>query len=101
MSAENKRIARRYFLEIMNMANMDSLYELLAPDFLFTLATHPEPYHGPDGFKELVTMLHSAFPDFYINIQEMVADGDTVDFSRATNSMDGSESPPRRNVGFF
>jgi steroid delta-isomerase-like uncharacterized protein len=78
MSADNKRIARRYFMEIMNMANMDTLYELLAPEFIFTLATHPEPYHGPDGFKELVTMLHSAFPDFYINIQEMVANDDYV-----------------------
>lgn len=78
MIQDNKTIARRYFIEIMNIANMDSLYELLAPDFIFTLATHPEPYHGPDGFKDLVNMLHSAFPNFYINIQDMVADGDTV-----------------------
>jgi steroid delta-isomerase-like uncharacterized protein len=78
MSEENKLIARRYFIEIMNMANMGTLYELLSPNFVFTLATHPEPYHGPDGFKELVNMLHDAFPDFYINIQDMVAMGDTV-----------------------
>ena len=78
MSEENKVIARRYFVEIMNMANMDTLRELLSPDFIFTLATHPEPYRGPDGFKELVEMLHSCFPDFYINIQDMVASGDTV-----------------------
>lgn len=78
MSQDIKVIARRYFTEIMNMANMDTLYELLAPDFIFTLPTHPEPYHGPDGFKELVTMLHTAFPDFYIHVQDMVASGDTV-----------------------
>mgnify|MGYP006433794967 CR=1 FL=1 len=79
MSFENKVIARRYFHEIMNQANWDTLHEILAPEFVFSLPTHPEPYFGPDGFKELVTMLHDAFPeDFYVNIQEMVADGDTV-----------------------
>jgi steroid delta-isomerase-like uncharacterized protein len=78
MQPDNKVIARRYFVEIMNMARMDTLYELLSPDFVFTLPTHPEPYHGPDGFKELVNMLHSCFPDFYIHVQDMVASGDTV-----------------------
>lgn len=78
MSVENKAIARRYFLEIMNQANWDTVYEILAPEFVFTLPTHPEPFRGPDGFKELVTMLHNAFPDFYMDIRDMVASGDTV-----------------------
>jgi steroid delta-isomerase-like uncharacterized protein len=78
MAQDNKVIARRYFTEIMNMANMKSLEELLSPDFLFTLPTHPEPYRGPEGFKNLVNMLHSCFPDFYIHVQDMVASGDTV-----------------------
>jgi len=68
----------RYFKEIMTDGNLATLYELIAPDFVFTLPTHPEPYRGPDGFKELVTMLHSCFPDFYIYPQDMVAFGDTV-----------------------
>ncbi|HTJ57158.1 MAG TPA: ester cyclase [Devosiaceae bacterium] len=74
----NKWIAMRYFKEIMTDGNLGSIYELLAPDFVFTLPTHPEPYHGPDGFKELVTMLHGCFPDFYIHAQDMVASGDMV-----------------------
>lgn len=78
MEQDNKVIARRYFVEIMNMANMETVEELLSPDFVFTLPTHPEPYHGPDGFKELVNMLHDCFPDFYIHVQDMVASGDTV-----------------------
>jgi steroid delta-isomerase-like uncharacterized protein len=78
VSQQNKAIARRYFTEIMNMANLATLQELLSPDFLFTLATHPQPYHGPAGFQELVTMLHSCFPDFYIHVHDMVASGDTV-----------------------
>lgn len=74
----NKYIAMRYFKEIMTEGNLATIYELMAPDFIFTLPTHPEPYHGPDGFKELVTMLHSSFPDFYIRVEDMVASGDTV-----------------------
>lgn len=77
-SSRNRYIAMRYFKEIMTEGNLGSLYELLAPDFVFTLPTHPEPYRGPDGFKELVTMLHGCFPDFFIHAQEMVADGDMV-----------------------
>jgi len=74
----NKAIARRYFHEIMNQANKDTAYEILSDDFVFTLPTHPEPFHGPDGFLGLVQMLHGAFPDFYIDPQDMVANGDWV-----------------------
>jgi predicted ester cyclase len=76
--AANKLVAYRYFKEIMNEANIASLYELISPNFVFTLPTHPEPYHGPDGFKQLVLMLHGAIPDFYIHPQDIVAQGDTV-----------------------
>ena len=78
MSFQNKYIAMRYFKEIMTDGSLATLYELIAPEHLFTLPTHPTPYHGPDGFKELVTMLHSCFPDFYIYPQDMVAFDDTV-----------------------
>ena len=75
---QNKYIALRYFKEIMTDGNLGTIYELLTPDFVFTLPTHPEPYIGPDGFKELVTMLHSCFPDFFIHARDMVASGDMV-----------------------
>ncbi|MDR3575262.1 MAG: ester cyclase [Anaerolineaceae bacterium] len=75
---QNKYIALRYFKEIMTDGNLGTIYELLTPDFVFTLPTHPEPYVGPDGFKELVTMLHSCFPDFFIDAKDMVASGEMV-----------------------
>src|SRR5689334_8913808 len=78
MSFQNKYISIRYFKEIMTEGSLATLYELIAPEHIFTLPTHPDPYRGPDGFKELVTMLHSCFPDFYIHPQDMVAFGDTV-----------------------
>ncbi len=78
MTLQNKYIAMRYFKEIMTDGNLAALYELISPDFIFTLPTHPEPYRGPDGFKDLVTMLHSCFPDIRVEPQDMVASGDTV-----------------------
>ncbi|GLU53555.1 ester cyclase [Dyadobacter frigoris] len=77
MSA-NKSLARRYFYQIMNGMNAETAHEILSEDFVFTLPTHPEPFHGPDGFLGLVSMLHGSFPDFYINPQEMMAGGDWV-----------------------
>ena len=74
----NKAISRRYFYQVMNGMNEAAAYEILDKDFVFTLPTHPEPFKGPDGFLGLTKMLHSAFPDFYINPQEMVAGGDWV-----------------------
>ncbi|BAZ47607.1 hypothetical protein NIES4103_02090 [Nostoc sp. NIES-4103] len=78
MSEANKAIARRYYDEIMNQGNLATIDELLSPDFLFTIPTHPEPYHGPDGFKQLVTMLRGAFPDVHLSVEHLLADGDTV-----------------------
>jgi steroid delta-isomerase-like uncharacterized protein len=76
--SKNKAVARRYFHEIMNEANEAVAHEILAPEFVFTLPTHPEPFRGPDGFIGLVRMLHDSFPDFYINPHEMVAGGNWV-----------------------
>lgn len=74
----NKALVRRYFNGIMNNADAETAHEILADDYVFTLPTHPEPYRGPDGMLELVNMLHSAFPDFYIHPADMVAYDDTV-----------------------
>ncbi|MBW4481335.1 MAG: ester cyclase [Tildeniella torsiva UHER 1998/13D] len=76
--AAQRAIAHRYYEEIMNQAKLDVIDELMAPDFLFTIPTHPEPYRGPDGFKELVTMLHGAFPDVHLEVKHLLVDGNTV-----------------------
>jgi steroid delta-isomerase-like uncharacterized protein len=62
----------------MNRQDWAVLDQILTDDFLFTLPTHPDPYRGHDGFRQLVTMLHNSFPDFYMLPQEMVTNGDSV-----------------------
>lgn len=75
---QNRAIAMRYYNEIMNEGNLATIDELMSPDFLFTIPTHPEPFHGPDGFKQLVTMLRGAFPDVTLTIEHLLAEGDTI-----------------------
>ena len=73
-----KAIAHRYYQEILNEARLEVIDELMSPDFMFTIPTHPDPYYGPDGFKDLVTMLHGAFPDVHLEVKHLLVDGDTV-----------------------
>jgi steroid delta-isomerase-like uncharacterized protein len=75
---QNKEIAHRYYKEIMNQGNLAVIDELMSPDFLFTIPTHPEPYRGPEGFKNLVTMLRGAFPDVHLSVEHLIAEGDTI-----------------------
>ena len=71
-------VAGRYYEEILNSAKLDVCDELMSADFLFTIPTHPDPYYGPDGFKNLVTMLHGAFPDVHLKVEHLLVDDDTV-----------------------
>jgi steroid delta-isomerase-like uncharacterized protein len=71
-------VARRYYQEILNEARLEICDELMTQDFMFTIPTHPDPYYGPDGFKNLVTMLHGAFPDVHLKVEHLMVDGDTV-----------------------
>jgi len=75
----NKAIARRYFDEILNQGKFEAIDELMAPNFLFTNNSYPEPIRGPEAFKQqLVGMMHSALPDWHFTVKELVAQGDTV-----------------------
>jgi len=64
-TSENKEIARRYFAEVVNAWNPESLDELVAPE----LRVHLEP-----GLK----MRHQAVPDWQVTIELQVAEGDLV-----------------------
>ena len=74
----NKAVVRRYFYEVFNEANMTTLEEICAPDFQFTLPTHPEPFRGVEGYKDLVNMLVGSFPDIHFAVEDMFAEGNTV-----------------------
>jgi steroid delta-isomerase-like uncharacterized protein len=77
MSDTNKEIVRRFFEEVWNRGNLEVIEELCAPDF---------GIHGRDGkralnvqaHKRLVSDWRTAFPDYALTFEQLIAEGDTV-----------------------
>ena len=78
MSAEeNKANQRRVFEEVLNKGNIEIIPELFTPDYFMRSPLGME-VKGPEGFKQLTTMFHTALPDFHCTIDDMFAEGDKV-----------------------
>jgi predicted ester cyclase len=82
MSAEeNKALARR-FLEAQVNGDLDTLDELLAPDFVdYSLQPGQEP--GREGFMQVVAQLSAAVSNASVLFEDQAAEGDKV-ISRLT-----------------
>jgi len=79
MSAEqNKALARQMLDESFNRGNIDQIDDFLAPDFVEREVLPPGMPSGREGVKQMIAMLHSAFPDFQTTIEDIVAEGDKV-----------------------
>jgi steroid delta-isomerase-like uncharacterized protein len=78
MSTEaNKQLVERGFQRLMNNGELAIADELVSADFLNHEAP-PEAPRGPAGLRGMVTMLRTAFPDFHIEVAELIAEGDKV-----------------------
>jgi steroid delta-isomerase-like uncharacterized protein len=75
---ENKALTRRVIEEIFTEGNLDLADDLIAPDCVNHDPAMPEEVHGIEGFKELVRMYRSAFPDLHVEVEDQVAEGDKV-----------------------
>ncbi len=73
----NKALASRYYQELLNGGDLSFIDHYMAADFIFTNPTHPHPYCGQE-FKQLVGMLHAAFPDIHFVVERLVAEDDVV-----------------------
>jgi len=79
---ENKAIVRCCIEDVFNKQNVSALDEFIAPNVVH----HSLPPGVPrdrEGFKQFVSMLLAAFPDFRIIVEDMIAEGDKV-VARAT-----------------
>jgi steroid delta-isomerase-like uncharacterized protein len=76
VSEENKAIVRR-LVEAFNEGNIDAVDELVTDSYVRHDPNSPE-VRGPEQEKQLIAMYRSAFPDLYVTIEDMVAEGDKV-----------------------
>ena len=75
---QNKALARRWSEELWGQGNLAVADEIIAPDYVRHDPGDPFPAYGPDDVKRIVTMLRSMLPDFKIEVEAMVAEGDMV-----------------------
>jgi steroid delta-isomerase-like uncharacterized protein len=76
-TVDNKATARRAIEEVWNQGKVAVVDELFAPNYI---------HHDPDrptirtreDFKRYVTTTRSAYPDFHLTIEDLVAEGEQV-----------------------
>ncbi len=78
MSTEqNKALIRRLFEEGLNQNQPSVFDELLAPNFVI----HDPPPGVPqdrEGFRQIIALFRTAFPDLHVTFEAEFADGDYV-----------------------
>ena len=75
---QNKALTRRWSEELWGQGNLAVAAEIIAPDYVRHDPGDPFPAYGSDDVKRIVTMLRSMLPDFKIEVEAMVAEGDMV-----------------------
>lgn len=75
---ENKEIVRR--LNAIWEGDLEVVDELVAENYLNHNPIVPDAPPGPEGFKQNVTALRTAFPDIDFTLEDLIAEGDKVVF---------------------
>jgi steroid delta-isomerase-like uncharacterized protein len=77
--SDNASVVRRYADEVWSKGNVDLVDELFSSDFV---RHGPEieggQIEGREGFKQLVSMYRTAFPDLAVPIGELFEEGDRI-----------------------
>jgi steroid delta-isomerase-like uncharacterized protein len=78
MSELNKKVVRRLFEEVWNKGNLPLADELFTPNYAHHDASTPDVGRGPESEKKRATLYRTAFPDMRLNIEDIIAEGETV-----------------------
>jgi len=72
-----KSLIRRYYSELWNAWSMTALEELISPGIVFrgSIGTAVKRI---EEFKQYVSKIRAAFPDFHNHIEELIGEGDKV-----------------------
>src|SRR4030067_234908 len=82
MSAKRNKVAVRQIIEeAFNKGNLTVVDGVMAAEYVYHSSSGDAK--GPDGFKQMINMFRTAFPDINSTIEDIVAEGDKV-ATRAT-----------------
>ena len=96
---ENKAVIRRFVEEVQNNKNWDAFDELNSSDFV-NLSAPPGVPNDKEGGKMFLGAFINAFPDSYVTIEDMIAEGDQVVTKKTftgTHTGEFSGIPPTGN----
>jgi predicted ester cyclase len=74
----NKALVRRLYEEGFNRGKLDVVDELVAPDVVTHDPIILDAPTGPDSIRGGIDMIRKAFPDFHVEVLDLVAEGDKV-----------------------
>lgn len=78
MLEKNKNVVRRFIEETWNKGSLSFIDECLANNYRHHDSSSPDFGMGPQGEKKRVTLYRSAFPDLRFEIEDLIAEADTV-----------------------
>ena len=73
---QNKKIARQVFEDIQSDGNIGLIDEIVVKDYVGH--TPLGNLHGPQGAKDFENLLHTAFPDYTVRVEDQITEGDKV-----------------------
>ena len=78
MSVEqNKATIRRVVEDVFNKKNLAVVPELIATGYVYRSPMGID-FKGPTGFAQFVGMMHSAFPDLQMAVDDIFGEGDRL-----------------------
>jgi predicted ester cyclase len=74
----NKTLVRTLIEESLNKGNLGLADAHFTPDYEVHIPGRTDLPRGPGAFKRVIGMWRSAFPDFHMTIETLIAEGDQV-----------------------
>jgi steroid delta-isomerase-like uncharacterized protein len=94
--ANNKELVRRLYEEGFNAGDLDAVDQLVARDVVTHNPIILDAPEGPDSIRGGIEMIRGAFPDFRVEVVELIAEGDRV---AASLKMSGTNAGDYRRGG--
>jgi steroid delta-isomerase-like uncharacterized protein len=78
VAERNKQFIREFVEQALNQGNLDLADKHFAEDYQVHIPGRDDLPPGPQAFKQVMGTWHTAFPDWHMVIEDLVAEGDKV-----------------------